>query len=119
MANIKNLKETDIYALSLFTLYKLTEVKEYSLIGELPYIFNKKDLLNFCSYFGGMTIKVPTVAEIKSTMYLILLYQYTKIDGMEFEKAFKKIGYDDGEINSIKKAYDELCLILDKYQFNR
>lgn len=117
--SLDTLKDVDIYSLSMFALYKLVDVKEYSVIGELPYILDKKNLLNLCEYFGGRTIKIPTVRELHSIMYLLLLYQYTKIDGMEYEDAVKLVGYDSSELRSVKTAYNKLCKVLDEYNFNR
>lgn len=116
---IENFKETDIYSLSMFVLYKLTDIPEYSINGELPYILDKKSLLNFCNYFGGRTIRVPTLSELYSIMYLVLLYQYTKIDKMEYKDAIKIIGFKPSELRKVKTAYNKVCEVLDKYDFKR
>lgn len=117
--NINNLKDTDVYSLSMFILYKLTDIQEYSINGELPYILDKKSLLNFCNYFGGRTIKVPTLSELHSIMYLVLLYQYTKIDNIPYDEAIKLIGYKSSELRNVKSAYNKVCEVLDKYNFGR
>lgn len=117
--NIKNLKEDDLYSLSLFVLYKLVGLKEYSIVGEIPYILDKKNLLNFCKYFGGRTIKVPTLDEINSVLSLVLLYQYTKIDGLDYDEAIKLIGFNSTEIKKIKNTYKDICEILENYNFDR
>lgn len=117
--DLSTFKDVDIYSMSMFMLYKLTDIKEYSIMGELPYILDKKNLLDFCTYFGGRTIKVPTVKELYSIMYLLLLYQYTKIDGKDYDEAIKLIGYKSSELRNVKSAYNKICLILDKYNFNR
>lgn len=77
MTNINDLdllKETDIYSMALFILYKFMEVPEYSSLCELPYILDKENLLKLCQYFGGQTIKIPTVLEFKGILNAILLY---------------------------------------------
>ena len=119
MKQINNFKDVDIYSLSMFVLYKRTDIPEYSIMGELPYVLNKEDLLNFCNYFGGRTIKVPTLKELNSIIYLVLLYQYTKIDGVPYNKALELIGYKSSELRNVKSAYNKLCNVLDKYQFGR
>ncbi len=113
------LKGADIYSLVLFSLFKLVDSPEYSTIGELPYILDKKNLLNLCTYFGGRTIKIPTVAELYSVMNVLLLYQYVKVDGIDYDEAVAKIGYKQSELNNIKKFYNSICDILDNYNFNR
>ena len=117
--NIKDLKEDDLYSLSLFVLYKIIGLKEYSIVGEIPYILDKKNLLNFCKYFGGRTIKVPTLDEINSVLSLVLLYQYTKIDGLEYDDAIKLIGFNSTEMKRIKNTYKDICEILENYNFDR
>ena len=116
---LKELKEDDLYSLSLFVLYKLIGLKEYSIVGEIPYVLDKKNLLNFCKYFGGRTIKVPTLDEMNSVLSLILLYQYTKIDGMEYEEAVKVLGFNLTETKKLKKTYNDVCEILEDYNFDR
>lgn len=117
--NLETFKDVDLYSLSMFTLYKLTEVEEYSILGELPYILDKKNLIDLCTYFGGRTIRIPTVAELNSMMYLLLLYQYTKIDGVDYDEAVKLIGYDSSELRKVKVGYRKLCKVLEKYNFGR
>lgn len=117
MSNLKDLKSVDIYSVLMFVLYKLTDVDGYSIMGELPYILDKNSLLNFCNYFGGRTIKVPTLNELYATMHLILLYQYTKIDNIPYDAAVKLIGFKSSELRNVKASYNKICEILDKYQF--
>lgn len=110
-------KEDDIYSLSMFILYKLIGIPEFSVVSELPYVLDKKSLLNLCTYFGGRTIKIPTVSELNSLMHLILLYQYVNIDGIPYEEAVLKAGFKPSELRKIKPIYIELCNILSNYQF--
>ena len=81
---LNNLKSTNIYSLMLFAMYKLINIPEYSTLSELVYILNKDDFLNLCEYFGGTTIKIPTIHELKSLTYALLLYQYVNIDNIEY-----------------------------------
>ena len=119
MINLKDLKDNDIYSMSMFALYKLVDVDEFSIMGELPYILDKKNLLNFCNYFGGRTIKVPTLGELYSVLYLLLLYQYTKIENIPYDIAVKKIGFKQSELRNVKISYNKICEVLDKYNFER
>lgn len=112
---ITMLKDIDIYSLSMFTLYKLTEIPEYSTISELPYILDRDNMLKLCQYFGGRKIKIPTVEELHSMMYLLLLYQYVNIDNIEYDEAVKMIGYESRNLRQVKAAYTKLCKVLDKY----
>ena len=71
---LNNLKSQDIYSLILFALYKLREIPEYSTLSELAYIVDKENLLKLCEYFGGTTIHIPTIDELESILYSLLLY---------------------------------------------
>lgn len=114
-ANLNNLKERDVYSLLLFCLYKLSDIPEYSSLSELVYVMDKNDFLNFCEYFGGQTIKVPTIEELDALMYSLLLYQYVKIDKIPYEKALTLIGHESKELRAVKKNYRKLCEVLQKY----
>jgi len=114
---IKTLQDIDIYSLSMFTLYKLTEIPEYTAIGELPYILDKDNMLKLCQYFGGRSIKIPTVEELYSTMNLLLLYQYVNIEGKSYDEAIQIIGYSSRELRKVKQAYQKLCDVLANYNF--
>lgn len=115
--NIKNLKQTDYYSLILFALYKFNEIPEYSSLSQLAYVLDKDNLLNLCEYFGGQTIKIPTTHELETLIYSLLLYQYVKIDGIEYKKAIDLIGYESCDLRQVKKQYMELSKLLDKYSF--
>lgn len=114
---VLNLKETDVYSLILFALYKLMDVPEYSAVSELAYVLDKENLLNLCEFFGGTTIKIPTISELEDMMQALLLYQYVNIDGMEYDKAIELLGNKSSELRSVKRNYNNMCEVLDKYNF--
>ena len=86
---LNNLREVDTYSMILFVLYKMSEIEEYSTLGELAYVLDKQSLLNLCEYFGGMTIKIPTIKELEGLINSIMLYQYIEFEGMSYEEAVK------------------------------
>lgn len=114
---VNKLKSQDIYSLMLFALFKLKDVPEYSSLSELVYILDKDSLLKLCEYFGGMTIKIPTIQELESMVYLLLLYQYVNVDKIEYSEAIKLIGIESSKLRKIKSQYSEMCKILDLYDF--
>lgn len=119
MSNLKqdldNLKMSDTFSLILFVLYKIRDVNEYSTISELAYILDKEALLNLCEYFGGLTIKIPTIEELESIVNSLLLYQYINIDGYSYEEAINKIGFDSFQLRRVKKDYNKISKILSEY----
>lgn len=116
--NLNILDEKDLYSLSLFTLYKLIGKNEYSSLSELAYVLDKESLLNLCEYFGGQTITIPTIDDIENLTYALLLYQYVKIENMEFSEAVAKLGNNVKDIRFVKNCYRKLVEVLDNYTFN-
>ncbi len=112
---LDNLKMTDTFSLILFVLYKIRDVEEYSTISELAYILDKDALLDLCEYFGGMSIKIPSIDELESIINSLLLYQYINIDGYSYDEAINKIGFDSFQLRQIKKDYNKICSILSEY----
>ena len=116
---LNNLKETDVYSMLLFVLYKMKNIEEYSVLSELAYVLDKQNLLNLCEYFGGLTIKIPTIDELESLLNSLLLYQYIEIDGLSYEDAVKKIGFESYDLRKVKKDYLKIVNILNNYSFSR
>ena len=113
--DIKTLKDVDIYSLSMFVLYKLINIPEYCTISEIPYILDKENTLKLCEYFGGRTIKVPTIEELHSIMNILLLYQYVNIEGKNYTDSLKAIGFESKDYRKVKSIYNKLCDILSDY----
>ena len=95
----------------------MNDIPEYSSLSQLSYVLDQNNLLNLCEYFGGQTITIPTIQEIESLVYSLLLYQYVKIDGIEYNDALELIGHKSCELRQVKKKYNSLCKILEKYTF--
>lgn len=117
MQGLNSLKERDVYSLSLFCLYKLIGIPEYSSISELSYVLDKENLLNLCEFFGGQTIRIPTITEIESVVYSLLLYQYVNVDKMNYDEAIKLIGHESKDLRAVKANYRKLCEVLSNYAF--
>lgn len=114
--DISKLSENDIYSMGLFTLYSLTEIPDYRVLSELPYILDKKSLLKICKYYGGTTIKIPTVEELETVMRVLLLYQRVNIEKKSLESALKELGYTTLN-KKILQVYKLISEVLDKYEF--
>ncbi|MBO7696655.1 MAG: hypothetical protein J6T10_28845 [Methanobrevibacter sp.] len=116
--NLLTLHDMDIWSLIFFALYKLKDIPEYSTISEMAYVLDKDNLLKLCEYFGGLTIKIPTIDELELLVHSLVLYQYVNIDGMDYEKAIEIVGKDSVDLRAVKSGYIKICEILSKYKFS-
>lgn len=116
--NLLTLRDIDVWSLILFALYKIKDIPEYSAISELAYVLDQESMLKLCEYFGGLTIKIPTIDELENIIYALVLYQYVNIDKMEYEKAINLIGKDSINLRLVKSTYIKICEILETYEFN-
>lgn len=114
---LAKLKEMDTYSLILFALYKLRDIPEYSSISELAYVLDKKNLLKLCEFFGGITLTIPTIEELESLVYSLVLYQYVDVENMPYEDALKIIGHRSSDLRKVKTDYVKLKDILSEYNF--
>lgn len=122
--DLNSLKDTDLYSLSLFILFKLSLVKQpavkkrFTAISELPYLLDKDSMLRMCKYLGGQTITIPTVEEFYEMLKVLLLYQYHIIEGNSWERSLDLVGYAKKEHRSAKKCFAELLKVLETYNVN-
>lgn len=114
---VLKLKEMDVYSLMLFALYKIKDIPEYSSISELAYVLDKDNLLKLCEYFGGLTIRIPTIEDLETMLYSLLLYEMVNIKGMEYDKAIEVIGHKSSDLRKVKSDYNNICKILSNYNF--
>lgn len=114
--NIKNeldkLSTPDIYSMMLFVLYKSTEIPEYSSLSQLAYILDKDSLLKLCEFYGGLTIKVPTISQLENLLEGLLMYQLIDIEHQDFEEVSQQ--FEKG----VKNSYFQIKEILKNYKFN-
>lgn len=114
---LEKLQVADIYSLILFALFKIREIPEYSSLSELAFVLDKENLLKLFEYFGGLTIRIPTVEEMESLVYSLLTYQLVDIEGKDIEDALKMFTHKVQNIKQIESDYYELREVLNKYEF--
>lgn len=114
---IDTLRDKDLYSLVLFALFKLRDIPEYSALSELAYILDKDNMLKLCEYFGGLTLKVPTIDELEGILYSLVLYQQVQIEGRTYDEAINMLGKRVGDMRKIKADYEDLVKVLSDYQF--
>lgn len=115
---LQKLKQMDIWSLMLFVLYNFQKIPEYSAISELAYILDEKSLLKLCEYFGGQTIKIPTIDQMEETIYSMLLYQYVDIEKISLEDAILLLRLDKSKEKAVKSCYKTLKTVLTNYDIS-
>lgn len=110
-----NVHNRDVYSLILFILFKLRDLPEYSTLSELIYTLDKENFLKLCEYFGGMTVKIPTIDELDVLVKILMLYQYINIDGEKYEYALKLLECDREQLKKVKEDYPKVVSILERY----
>lgn len=117
--SLQKLKETDIYSLLLFALFKLRGNPEYSSLSRLVFILDKENFLNLIENFGGTTIRIPTTEELESLVFSLSLYEYVDIEHMDYDEAIKIIGHKSSDLRKVKSDYIKLKNIMKDYDFSK
>lgn len=114
---LEKLKTNDIWSMMLFVLYNFQKIPEYSAISELAYVLDQKNMLKLCEYFGGQTIKIPTIDQMEDTLYSMLLYQYVDIEKKPLEEALEILHLEKLKERSVLSYYSVLKTTLSNYNF--
>lgn len=115
---LDKLSEADIYSMMLFALYKANELPEYSSLSQLSYILDKDNMLKLCEYYGGTTIRIPTIGELEILMNALLMFQLVDVENRDYDEVLKEFREKVGETYEIVKHYCNLKDLLSKYKFN-
>lgn len=114
---LEQLSEKDIYSLVLFVLYKLKDNKEYSTLSELVYTIDRDSLFKFLSVFGGLTIKVPTLSDLKLIVQGLLVYQLANIEEQDLTTALDEVYTGEYTKEELKNTYLKVCEVVKDYEF--
>ena len=84
----------------------------------MAYILDGDSLSKFLTYFGGMTIKVPELRELRLVVQALLLYQYVNLEKGDFDDALKVLS-DEFTEQEIKNMYNKVVEVVENYEFHR
>lgn len=92
----KVLTEEEHYVLNIQLLSYLTDDDRYKDVAELCFMFDEySNFKRFIKYYGGKTIKVPTQKELRLSLKHLLLFQYVKIEGKDFNRCYKDLRLEE------------------------
>lgn len=114
---LQNLCEADIYSLMLFSLYKADNIPEMSALSQLSYILDKDNLLKFCEYYGGLTIKVPTIKELETMLHALLMFQLLDVEKRTDEQVRSELLKIEVDFDAVESRYIQLKGLLKDYNF--
>ena len=117
--SLKNLQKDDITSLLLMALYKLRDDPKYAALSELPYILDRNSLPKLLTYYGGMTIKIPTLSEMRLLIEALTLYQYVQLEGGNLEKLLPIVCGTEFKVDDMLEAYLKICEVVGNLDFNR
>ena len=117
--SLKNLQKDDITSLLLMALYKLRDDPKYASLSELPYILDRNSLPKLLTYYGGMTIKIPTLSEMRLLIEALTLYQYVQLEGGNLEKLLPIVCGTEFKVDDMLEAYLKICEVVGNLDFNR
>ena len=118
-SEINKFKTKDIYSLMLYILYKISDDPQYSTLSELSYILNKEDLLKLCSYYGGLTIKIPSIDELELMLNALFVFYEVDIQKQDMTKTLNNFQTTISERYKIKKAYSTIKNTLKDIDFSK
>lgn len=121
-SDLSKVTDKDLFTMIFFALYKLKDDMNYATLSKLPFLLDKKSLLNLVECFGGMTITIPTMKELTIVLNALLLYSYIDLEHIDESKALRLVANENNNLFSmkeIKDAYTSIKEILSKYDFNR
>lgn len=85
-----------IYALQF--LFPLKNDADYAAVPELLPFVGLDGFLHLCKYFGGQSIKIPTLSELNSLLVAIELYTKIHVRNMTEETALHQTLREIGEL---------------------
>ena len=118
-AALNSMDKNDVYSLMLFTLYKMKDIPDYLTLSELSYILDEKNLVKFLSYFGGMTITIPTLKDLRLVLQAMTLYQYVNVEDGDFNDGLKAIVTKEFTADEVKEVYSKIVEVVSNYEFTK
>ena len=116
---LEELDKQDIYSLILFTLYRLKDVSEYSVLSELVYILDEKSFSRFLSYFEGQTIKIPKIQDLKNIINALLFYERKSNTDLTDDEILSDLNVSEKEKDTLYETINLISEIIKEYDFKR
>jgi len=116
---LNSLNKDDLYSMLLFTLYQMRKSNEYSTLSELSYILDNDNLVKLISFYGGTTIRIPTLREMRLLTEGLLLYDFVNIEGGTLTEGLAVIGKSEFKSDELLDTYYKISEVVGNYDFER
>ena len=116
---LEELDKKDIYSLILFSLYKLKDCPEYSTLSELIYILDNENFIKFINYYGGKTIKVPTIDDLSILIHALMVFERLNNTNVDIDTILKELAISKKEKKEILESIQIIQETLANYDFKR
>lgn len=116
---LEELDKKDIYSLILFSIYKLKNCPEYSTLSELVYVLDNENFIKFINYYGGQTIRVPTIRELTELIHALLVFERINNTDKSIDDILEELDINVREKNNILKIIKVIQENLSEYDFKR
>lgn len=102
--NLDRLNKEDVASVATALLYTMRGFPSYSVVSELPYILDYDSFIKLVKYYGGMTIRIPTIEEVSDLLRVLVLYQMREVLKLPWEECLEKAGYSPEESSSARSS---------------
>lgn len=117
VASLNDLSKEDTYSFLMFTLYKLKDDPQWTGLSELCYLLDGDSLSKLLTYYGGMTIKIPTLKDFRLILKALTIYDYVNLQGNDFDSALKTVRDAEFQEEELKETYKKVLGVVSDYQF--
>lgn len=121
LKEIPLLEKEDTLSLAMTMLYFISKDNHYETTGKLSLLLDQRSFLNFIKYYGGKTIKVPTLEQLSEMIKYVLIYQYHYIESLEWDESIKQSGLilkSPDEKEKVIKKIEGFDMYLRKYNYD-
>lgn len=112
--NIQTLTEKNIYSLLLFVLYKMINDDEYSDLSKLIYLMSKEDFYKLCHFYGGKTIKIPTVEQLNLLLDAMQVWNDVTFENKSVTESIRAHKFNGKDVVPV---YNKICDAIKEYEF--
>lgn len=115
--SLNNLGKQDTYSFLMFTLYKLKDDPKWTGLSELCYLLDGDSFSKLLTYYGGMTITIPTLKEFRLLLKGLTVYDLVNLQGFDYDCSLKTVKDSEFKEAEIAEVYKKILEVTADYEF--